>query len=219
MLEQHLHVASFKGGGDRFLGEVPVTALISGNALASAIGLTVGTAQFSNEPWLHFELDGQTLYVAKKPYRRSINWNALHAANVIYGGKTVVINGETYKVRLLKGSATDPHGGGVGWDTPGSYGSEWNRLFYPLIPNPTNSPSKPSGEGIVYGSWANYTEPDLVMVSTAGNGSFQWCQEVAATNAARRVLRGGGGVSGSGLVTASDVNAIYGWRPVLELVE
>lgn len=36
--------------GDRFLGEVSVNRMITGNALASHLGLTAGTAQHSDEP-------------------------------------------------------------------------------------------------------------------------------------------------------------------------
>lgn len=175
-------IAGTPGAG--FYGEVPVSELITGTALASAIGLTAGTAQHSNEPWLKFNLDGRTLFVAKKPYRHSISWNHISTANAVYGSRTIEINGETYKVRLLKGSATDPYVGGDGADLVGTHGSEWNRLFYPLIPNPVNKPSYPiSGEGLVYGAWMDYTETELVMVSAAGNGNYSYCQEA----------RGGGG--------------------------
>lgn len=204
---------------DGFYGELPVTELISGDALASAIGLTAGIAQHSNEPWLKFNLDGRTLFVAKKPYRYNISWGQLNAANAVYGSRTIEINGDTFKVRLLKGSATDPHVGvgGTAYDPVGAYGSEWNRLLYPLIPDPSSRPSFPlTGEGLLYGEWANYTETELVLILAGGNGRLQWCQESQGTN---RVARGSFGVSGLHLVPASYVDANCGWRPCLELVE
>lgn len=118
---------------------------------------------------------------------------------------------------MLKGSETDPYvGGSNAHDPVGAYGSEWNRLFYPLIPNPTSAPSKPSGEGLVYGSWAGYTEADLALVYSAGNGSYSWCQDIQGSN---RVVRGGTGVSYLERSAANAANAYFGWRPVLELVE
>src|SRR5690606_4437313 len=83
--------------GDVFLGEVPASEFITGGALASAIGLTAGTAHNTNEPWLKFVLDGKTLYVAKKTFRRSITWNQIHARGAVFGTRTVVIQGNTYK--------------------------------------------------------------------------------------------------------------------------
>ena len=223
MIEQQLLVAKARGVGDSaFLGEVPVSELITGDALASAIGLTAGTAQHSNEPWLHFvdPVDGLTKYVAKKPYRSHISWDHLNAVNVVYGSRTLEINGETYRIRLLKGVNSDPYEGENGSDPVGAYGSEWNRLLYPLIPDPRYKPATGiSGEGLVYGAWANYTEADLVMVDVGGNGRSSWCQETQSTNAAIRILRGSDGVSPLSRTVAYVVSAVYGWRPVLELVE
>jgi len=52
--------------------------------------------------------------VAKKPIRNSISWDAINTAKCVYGGsgdKTIVVDGLTYKVRLLKGGANkDPAG-------------------------------------------------------------------------------------------------------------
>src|SRR5690606_33437971 len=117
-IEQQLQVVPTPRGGSAFLGEVPVTELISGDALAAAIGLTTGTAQYSDEPWLHFidPVDGLTKYVAKKPYRHTISWDQLTAINAVYGDRTLVIQGNTYKVRLLKGANSDPYVGGGGYD-------------------------------------------------------------------------------------------------------
>lgn len=204
-----------------FLGEVPTSGFINGTELASAIGLTAGTAQHTNEPWLHFELDGKTLYVAKKPYRRSVTWNQINAVGAVFGSCRVVIDGLEYKVRLLKTAVGDTYAGSIGlYDPEGAWGSEWNRLFYPLVPNPTRKPvGGLSGEGILYGSLGNYTEVDLVVHTSAGSGSLCWCQETASTSPTYRILRGYQGVSYLIWDLASRVSSHYGWRPVLELVE
>lgn len=202
---------------DQFLGEVPVTDLINGDELASKIGLTTGTAQFSDEPWLKFMTrEGKTLYVAKKPFRHNLSWSSINNAGAVYGDSLVYINGRKYKVRLLKGANTDPTPNSNGYDPEQSWGSEWNRLFYPLVPNPTNKPdSGISGEGIVFGSWANYTEADLVVHSTGGSGSSTWCQESAGST---RVYRGYQSATYRSLGTNTITGSSRGWRPVLELV-
>ncbi len=118
----------------KFIREVPASEFITGAALASQIGLTAGTSQHSDAGWLHFELDGKTLYVAKKPYRHSASWDQINARGAVFGTKTVVINGKTYKVRLLKSVASGDMytGSDVVYDPVEAYGSEWNRLFYPI---------------------------------------------------------------------------------------
>ena len=68
-----------------FFGEVPTSELITGNDLATAIGLTTGTSQFNNEPWLKFALDNNIIYVAKKPYRHSVSWEHIYQAGAVYG--------------------------------------------------------------------------------------------------------------------------------------
>ncbi len=211
--------------GVEFLGEVGVTGFINGTSLATQIGLTAGTAQFSNEPWLHFVLDDVELYVAKKPYRHSVTWNHINTAGAVRGSKTVVINGKTYKVRLLKSVASGFYytgGSQATFDPVAAYKSEWNRLFYPIHSGnhtDANNPSPVSGEGIRFGTLAQYTDADLLVHNTAGNGSWSWCQETLRSNTAARVTRGHRGVSYVSWLTASSGSTNYGWRPVLELVE
>ena len=216
MIEQLLHVTPVTGGGVSFLGEVPVNALITGDALASTIGLTAGTSQYSNEPWLHFELDGKTLYVAKKSYRYNLSWNQIQAVNAVYGAMIITVGGKQYRVRLLKGATSDPITSVGAHDPEQSRGSEWNRLFYPLVPNPVGVPTHPvSREGIRYGALANYTEAVLNVGSSGGNGRRTWCQESTGSS---RIFRGSDGLSYFNPGTSSAVTTAYGWRPVLELI-
>ncbi len=212
--------------GVEFLGEVPTAGFINGLELASAIGLSAGIAQHSDSPWLHFILDGVELYVAKKPYRHSASWDQINAAGAVFGSRTVTINGRIYKVRLLRSIPSGDRytGGSVNsvFDPVGAYGSEWNRLMYPIHSTKhqnAQNPSPESGEGIQLGTLAQYTDTDLVVHSSGGNGSYSWCQETPSDNTGMRVIRGAAGVSFLGLYAASWVNSYTGWRPVLELVE
>lgn len=189
-----------------FLGEVAAADLITGGALAQAIGLTAGAAQYSNEPWLHFELDGKTLYVAKKTYRHTISWNHINAVNAVYGSRTVEIQGKTYLVRLLKGANEDPFDGLHG-DTPTMVdNSEWNRLIFLILAGRGKQPT--------------YTASDLGIAG--GNGSETLCQETYAKMTAgyyNIVGRGGLNVDYMSSRRKFGAYAILGWRPVLELVE
>lgn len=203
------------GGTSRagFFGEVPVSQLITGDLLASTVGVTEGTSQFSSEPWLKFVLDGKILYVSKKPIRYSISWDHLNSKEVVFGNKTININGETFKVRLLQGinpseSVTNTNG----YDLPITHRSEWNRLFYPICEDNATYP-KTSQIGP---NWVTYTQDELNI--TSGDGRYNWCQETPSNSSGVRANRGGNAVSFLRWGASSDANTNYGWRACLELV-
>lgn len=200
-----------------FKGEVPASELITGDALASLVGLTAGTSINSNEPWLKFEdpVDGITKYIAKKPFRNLVSWDDLSTANLVYG-RTINIGSTHYRVRLIQGYNRDPvvgAGGTTDYDGTLTFGTEWNRLVYPIIPSPkhwdepTLIPNFPlSREGIEFGSWASYTEVDLqiALVSVVPEVDYQL---------STRCVRGGGSVIRAWNTGSSTVHA---WRPILE---
>jgi hypothetical protein len=156
----------------------------------------------------------------------STGTTATQDAQVVYGSTT-------YKVRLLTGSATDPVAGGYSnqscADDAGG-GSEWNDLLYRVhtdIPNCTDpTEGMPGGsETIRHGgpqdgaNWATYTDVELqTYYSTAGDGTYSWCQE-QGNNTNRRVRRGTFGVAYFYTATASYSSAGFGWRPVLEVIQ
>lgn len=202
-----------------YYGEVPTTEFITGNQLASEIGLTTGTSINSEAGWLKFSLDNKTLYVAKKPFRYKLNWDQLNARGAVFGTVQVEINGKLYKVRLLKG-----RGDGLetviagGLDTQPTWGSEWNRLMYHVSGLPfANASNKLTSEGITEGDWAQFSEAELLTNYTYGNGSRSWCQESSGPD--YRVGRGASGVSGILHVAKNSQILNTGWRPCLELVE
>ena len=103
-------------GGDStygFFGEVPASELVNGEDLCALIGLTAGTLQNSDEPWLKFALDGKILYVAKKTIKHSISWDAINAVGAVFGEAKF---NKAFKVRLL---STE----------------EWDSLMYPIHVN------------------------------------------------------------------------------------
>lgn len=204
-----------------FIGEVTAAEFITGTALAAAIGLTTGIAM-PDAGWLKFEdsVDGKTKYVAKRPLRHTISWDMLHAVGAVWGTVSVVINGSTYKVRLLSGDNSNPATAqSDSFDHPGTHGCEWNRLMYRISAKPFgDSRNTLASEGIVEGDWASYSEADLLTHRNHGNGSYQLCQETG-TNGAYKIGRGYYGSSWSYQDSASFADAGRGWRPVLELVE
>ena len=212
-----------------FFGEVPASELFTASEIASACGISQGTAQFENEPWLKFALDGKILFRPRKSIRHSISWNSINTANCVYGGsegKRVTKDGQTYIVRLMKGALTDPSL----YDASdrGAKGSEWNRLMLPIHEQAIDKSWAYSAyvednipiwnHNLGTGANGMYTDADLMTHNSHGNGSYSWCQETRNTDAAWRVGRGFGGVSGSGAYTASDSSANRGWSPVLELI-
>lgn len=201
--------------GHGFFGELPVADFITGDALATKIGLTTGTALNPTAPWLKFSLDGKVLYVSRSSLRHSVSWDSLHALGCVFGTKTVDIAGETYKVRLLKGITADTLVGTTsGYDIESTHGSEWNRLMYHVAKGNGGTDifaSEPNAPG----DWAQYTDAELAV--TTGNGRYQWCQETGTT-AANRVFRGLSGVSVMLQGTSSYSSALCGWRACLELV-
>ena len=199
-----------------FYGEIPTSQFITGNALATAIGLTAGTAINSTSPWLKFALNGKTLYVAKKHFRRNIPWNDIHMVGAVYGTRTVVISGKTYKVRLLKTSLIDPVPDPWEWVWTDLIGSEWNKLMHPIhVKAGTQTWSRNQGVDPDVPNWGiNYTDAALET-----NVCVSLCQERKGTDYV--VGRGHPGID----TDASDVTSAgvgefgdVGWRPCLELV-
>lgn len=183
-----------------FFGETDTLDLWTGSELANAVGLTAGTAQNDNSPWLKYLHRGVIKYVAKHAYRRGISWDQLNNAGLVYG-ETVIENaqGDRFKVRLLTGGDADP---------ATEAGGEWNALLYPVhVDDPQQR------------EWGiNYTDGDLWTSSSVGNGTRTWCQETDSSYTDRRVHRGYNGTFNY-QTFISDRNQSYdGWRPVLELV-
>ncbi len=179
-----------------YFGFVTANELITGNALTSEVGITEGTAQFSDAGWFKWAYVKKILFVAKKTFRHSISWDHINSKGAVFGTKTVTIGGKTYKVRLLTGGNGQPASDG---------GGEWNLIMYGVHQNHTPP-------------WDYYDDQELHTHSTYGDGSYSWCQETSASNTAYRVNRGSTGVTGFSTNTSSITHVFYGWRPCLEWV-
>lgn len=198
-----------------FYGEVFPDDLINGEYLAKQIGLTAGAIQYTDVPWLKFALDGKILFVAKKTFRNNLSWDNINAVNAVYGDKTIDVNGLSYKVRLMKTGLVDPMASSSG---VACHGSEWNKLMLPIHEQAKDkSWAYPANVESDIPYWEiDYTDNDLQTISSAGNGSYTWCQETQSSS--YRLFRGYTGVSYSVTYASSYATADFGWRPVLELI-
>lgn len=204
-----------------FGGEVPASELWTGTELASLLGITEGTAQNINEPYLKWFVDGKVILKSKKPIRHTISWNHLNEKGLVYGDKIIEDKyGNQYKVRLMRGALTDPSKDND--PDRGAKYSEWNRLMLPIHEQAANKTwSNPQFvEPEIPSDWnINYTDNDLFTISSAGNGSYNWCQERPAPASTGRVARGYYGVSRATWFVGSYAYSHLGWSPVLELIQ
>ena len=206
-----------------FFGEVSANQLISGDDLASEIGLTAGTAFNSDAGWLKVVYREKVLFVAKKPFRYELSWEDIYDVGAIgelaepYNGTVaqdaeVTINGDTYRVRLLKGGEDDTEA-----DKEGAYGrNEWNTIMYSLV-----SCADDGHLGAMIGQlWASYSNDDVGIGGESGpDGKAIWCQETDPDDSSRRVRRGFARVSDWITSSSDSSRTSRGWRPVLQLID
>lgn len=210
--------------GDMQAGYFGITSsadLISGRDLSEKVGLKYKYSdswydnereyQFSEEGWLKFAYNGNIQYVAKKPFRNSIGWNNLNEADVVFGNKTIVIDGLTYKVRLLKSgqegsndieSAADIHG------------SEWNKLMLPIHERASDKEwSVPENVEDNIPDWGiGFTNKDL----GADASDYGWLSAIQE-NIYRQISFAT--PSRWDDIEVPSLDTDDGWRPVLELIE
>lgn len=202
-----------------FYGEVSTSDFITGDELAGMIGLTAGTSQNSNEPWLKFSYLGKIEFIAKKTFRYSISWDSINAVNAVFGNRIIKIGDNPYKIRLMKGKIegkqNDSNSGGGDINK----GSEWNKLMLPIHHKaPSNWANKDNVNSPTENWNVGYTDADLFTYPSAGVGTYSWCQEYGS-NISYRLFRGVADVSSSGNSYPSRDYSYFGWRPVLELVD
>lgn len=214
-----------------FFGEVEQSEFITFSGLAAAVGITNGTEINTTDKWIKVVLDNKVLFTPKKAIRSNISWEQIYAKGAIYGNNEfgldpypasapvlqnarVVINGETFIVRLIKGANIDPFGEIIitGMDIPKAVNSEWNRIFFPLLKDNSTTKSY-TGESL-----ADYSHADLG--ESGGYGGAMWVQETAFIGGEARVHRGY--TSLANLMSrdvVNDARYYFGWRPILEKVE
>lgn len=199
-------------------------ALPTGTFLAQTLGIGNVTPEVlinNDSGWLKFIHQGKIKYIAKKPFMHTVSWNDIAKAEAVYGNRTIRIGSRLYRVSLLSGAEADPSS----WTTTSTAtnnkgaGSEWNELVY-RVHNvvPTDGTATYHGGKQVGSNWWNFTDADMVMTSSAGNGSYTWCKETLSFNTDYRVVRGSGSLSYFGYNTSSNTDTNFGWRPCLTLI-
>lgn len=170
------------------------TGIVTGNGLASAVGMSIGTSQIylnNNIDWVKFGYEGKILFIARKPIRRAISWNDLNNIGCVFGTKQVTFDGITYKCRLARIRNADP--------------GTTNGRDITLLANVRQS------------IWDNLTDADLYFgISGEDTGRFSLAQETSGANSLHcySFTAPGGGST----VAKNDRGAWFGWRPVLEVV-
>ena len=202
-----------------FGGEIPASELWESEEIANILGVTEGTAQFSDEPYLKWFVDGKVILKSKKPIRYGVSWNHLNEVELIYGNKGITDKkGNHYIVRLMRASTKDPAPNSSGETL---HNSEWNRLMLPIHENAKTKNWKTPGnvESDLISEWdINYTDDDLVTVSSAGRGYTHICQESYSTNGQSVLCRGYGSTEKGDSNTKTSKSDYMGWSPVLELL-
>ncbi len=211
-----------------FKGEVTVSELIDGPTLATLVGLSAGTAFNSNEPWLKFidPIDNKTKFIAKKPYRHSISWDQLNAVGIAHG-KEITIGSNQYICRLPRVLNPDKYlsetnhnyfSGNAGWNSDMTWGSEWNRLMYPICAPTGNATydniQDPTSPGL--GAWAQYDQDNGLGLRHPGIGYTQWCIEYKSST---NVTVGFYSVVFTELKSSNRAFNDVAWRPLLELID
>lgn len=194
-----------------YYGTLPGTDFITGDLLATTIGISAGTSINSTTDWLKFSYNGKTLFVPKLPLRHGLSWDDINLHGAVFGTAKLAIKGRLYKVRLMKGSNVDPYTGPNGASDPEqTWTSEYNRLMYRVCTVDPPSQTLPN--------FVAFTPEELGMYTTGG---VQLCQEASAPSTGDPVgvlCRGNGA---NNIATCHSPSTIYapgrGWRPVIEL--
>ena len=223
-----------------YLGLVRSSDFINGEQLASSIGLKKGEPQNSDCDWLHFILEGQEILVPTKTFRHSVSWKAIYEKGAVYSdtegfgpypspieepinqNQYVTVNGDRYKVTLLKGVNNEniKLDSDIFYDPEFTWDSEWNKLMYRVhdgVHNPTHSnPTNASHHNKV---WDQLSDDQLQLDWLKnGCGTSSWCQEKGTRTGHTsdlRVFRGARGVSFVSCGRVAGSASHRGWRPAL----
>ena len=163
--------------------------------------------------WIEVNDGGKKYLVCDRVMLVNISWDDLNAQGLIFG-KTVTIDGQQYKLRVLTGgsnfrSGTDNYSGG----SPTS--NEWDRW----VVNEVGLSGLPTPTASDLDSTLNSTDK-----TNAHNqkwnwmGVYSWGQETYTGDSAYRAVRGYFSARYWGYGSSGSRRADFGWRPVLEVL-
>lgn len=164
-------------------------------ALATELGVTEGTPSNGTVEWLHFAEEGKEVYIPRMGIRHTISWEQLSARNLITGNRTIVIGGQTFKVRLMTGCEQDPGiaGGGLA-------AREWKKYIVGLTDGTYDSQTA---------AWAGVGNDGI---------NISILQEASANETGAHSGAGYPGINDIWYVSANQEHPFFNWRPLLEKV-
>lgn len=168
------------------------TGIVSGNGLASAVGISIGTSQIylnNSIDWVKFGYEGKIIFIARKPIRRALSWNDINNAGCVFGTKQVTFDGVTYKCRLMRIMEND--------------NSDKTGREYPFMNK-------------IKTTWDNLTDEEMHFNRTGDTGGHVYAQETPVENSSKCWKFTSD--NGWGTAEKNDRGAWFGWRPVLEVV-
>lgn len=215
-----------------WFGEVPASDLITGDELAKTIGLTAGTSQYSDEPWLKFAYKGKVLLVSKKHIRDYVIWTDFENLNCVDGSRILTIKGKRYRIMLMKGCneefKTKAEYSNSKINVPKNYiNSMWNKLMLPIHEDAPDNWYESDPVKIPTDDWnVNYTNSDLdanrITICQEDYISVFFSSSWEAPKKYKEVVtRGEGRMSNRSFISGTeDMERTYrlGWRPCLELI-
>lgn len=160
--------------------------------------------------WHKVQEGNKTLFICDRVILVNVSWDTLNAQGYVTG-KQIIIDGQPYLCRLLKGGAN--YRSGSDHYSGGTLPNEWdsyitNEQNIAGIPTPTaadlNTDPTAEDKSSVHNLFWNWA------------GVYSWCQEVAAPLSSIRVFRGNVSARHWNYRTSSSVYPVNGWRPVLE---
>lgn len=218
-----------------YFGTIASKDFISTITLVSTLNITFNAAAAVAHQaplWHKYIRNGKILYIPNGPLYRAVNWKTVYDNGLVYGvdgtgptnagtpvlqNRKVVINGSTFRVRLMTGYDDNlsnlPPAEAVS-EALYPYPNEWNDLVYPLFEYaPTLQ------------RMANVTQQTAAQLNLGGTGGlYHLLQErISATGSIFVAGAPGAGrnpVAGRNnqVINGTGSNAC-GWWPVLELVE
>lgn len=170
------------------------------------------SAAASKLQWQKIKDGDKTLLVCDRNILVNVSWDDLNAQGYVTG-KTITIDGARYKCRLLTGGTTQRNGDVYAGGSPTN--NEWDRFItreevITGLPAPVSSDlDKNTDETDRVNAHNQFWNWALV---------YSWCQETYASNASSRSLRGYYSARSSTYNASSLRGPLYGFRPVLEVL-
>lgn len=163
--------------------------------------------------WREVNDGDKKLLISDRVLLAYVSWDDLNAQGLV-SGKTITIDGQQYKLRVLTGgsnyrSGTDAYSGG----SPAA--NEWDRIIvneagFSGLPTPAASDLNSTADSADFSGAHNQYWNWFYM--------YSWAQEVYTGNSAVRAIRGNSSARSWYGNASSNRYYNFGWRPVLEVL-